>query len=184
MARESAGLLMYRFRNGRLEVLLVHPGGPFWKKKDLGAWSMPKGECSAGEGALEAAKREFLEETGLAAEGEFMELGTLRQPSGKRIAAWAFEGDCEASAVRSNLFRIEWPPHSGQQAEFPEVDRAEWFAVDGARSKIQKGQAGFVDGLCTACWAGRRLHGSRTRRSRTLPPYVLPRPVSAFLPIR
>jgi predicted NUDIX family NTP pyrophosphohydrolase len=149
MAKQSAGLLMYRFRNSQLEVLLVHPGGPFWQKKDLGSWSIPKGEYSEGEDSFETAKREFLEETGSAAGGEFTELGTLRQPGGKWITAWAFEGDCDASSARSNTFRLEWPPHSGKQTEFPEVDRAEWFEVAAAKSKILKGQAGFIEELCS-----------------------------------
>ena len=147
MVRQSAGLLMYRFRNGWPEVLLVHPGGPFWAKKDLGAWSIPKGEHGEGEDPLAAAKREFPEETGFEAKGELRELGTLRQPSGKRVTAWAFEGDCDAGALRSNTFRLEWPPRSGQEAEFPEVDRAAWFPIEGAREKILKGQVGFVDEL-------------------------------------
>jgi predicted NUDIX family NTP pyrophosphohydrolase len=149
MTKKSAGLLMYRFQNGQLEVLLVHPDGPFWKKKDLGSWSIPKGEYPEGEDAFATARREFCEETGFAAEGKFVELGTLRQPSGKKITAWAFEGDCDASSIRSNTFSVEWPPHSGRQAEFPEVDRAEWFPVAPAKSKIQRGQVGFIDRLCS-----------------------------------
>lgn len=148
MAKNSAGLLLYRFRNRHLEVFLVHPGGPYWANKDLGAWSMPKGEYSDGEDPLAAAKREFYEETGFEANGEFRELAALRQPGGKRIKAWAFQGDCDAGAVRSNNFTMEWPPRSGLQAEFPEIDRAEWFGVDIARKKILKGQIGFVDELC------------------------------------
>jgi predicted NUDIX family NTP pyrophosphohydrolase len=148
MAKKSAGLLMFRFRNRHPEVFLVHPGGPYWAKKDLGAWSIPKGEYSGVEDPLAAARREFFEETGLEAAGEFKELAALRQPSGKRIMAWAVQGDCDAGAVRSNTFTMEWPPGSGRQAEFPEVDRAEWFGVDIARKKILKGQIGFVDELC------------------------------------
>lgn len=146
--KKSAGFLMYRFRNEHVEVLLVHPGGPFWEKKDFGSWSIPKGEYTEGEDAFATAKREFLEETGLKAEGDFKELGTLRQPSGKMITAWAFEGDCDTKAVRSNTFTMEWPPRSGRQADFPEVDRAEWFSIDTARSKILRGQLGFIDALC------------------------------------
>jgi predicted NUDIX family NTP pyrophosphohydrolase len=148
MGKKSAGLLMYRFRSQELEVFLVHPGGPYWEKKDLGAWSMPKGEYAQGDDPFATAKREFLEETGFEAAGEFKELTTLRQPSGKRIVAWMFEGDCDANAVKSNNFKMEWPLHSGQQAEFPEVDRAEWFTVDVAKNKILKGQVGFIEELC------------------------------------
>lgn len=148
MAKTSAGLLMYRFRNQCLEVFLVHPGGPYWTNKDLGAWSIPKGEYSDREDPLAAARREFYEETGFEATGEFRELAELRQPGGKRIRAWAFRGDCDAEAVRSNAFSIEWPPKSGRQAEFPEIDRAGWFDVGVAREKILKGQVGFLDKLC------------------------------------
>jgi predicted NUDIX family NTP pyrophosphohydrolase len=147
MVTRSAGLLMYRFRNARPEVFLVHPGGPFWEKKDIGAWSIPKGEYAEGEDAFSAAKREFLEETGCKAEGEFRALGALRQPSGKQVTAWALEGDCDADALQSNTFTMEWPPRSGQRAEFPEVDRAGWFPMDTAREKILKGQTGFIDKL-------------------------------------
>lgn len=146
--KKSAGFLMYRFRNGQVEVLLVHPGGPFWKKKDFGSWSIPKGEYTEGEDAFATAKRELFEETGFQAEGDFKELGQFRQPSGKMIIAWAFEGDCDANAARSNTFTMEWPPGSGQQAEFPEVDCAEWFSIDTAKSKILRGQLGFIDELC------------------------------------
>jgi predicted NUDIX family NTP pyrophosphohydrolase len=146
MARHSAGLLMYR-RRGGLEVLLVHPGGPFWTGKDLGAWSMPKGEFDPGEDPLAAAQREFREETGLAAAGEFIPLTPRKQPSGKIIEAWAVEGDCDPAAIRSNLFTLEWPPHSGRQQQFPEVDRAAWFSLAEAREKIIKGQVGFLEEL-------------------------------------
>jgi predicted NUDIX family NTP pyrophosphohydrolase len=148
MAKKSAGLLMYRFRSDQLEVFLVHPGGPLWEKKDFGSWSIPKGEYSEGEDAFAAAKREFFEETGFQTEGDFKELGTLRQPSGKRIIVWAVEGNCDVNVARSNTFNMEWPPHSGQQAEFPEVDRAEWFSIDAVESKILIGQFGFIDKLC------------------------------------
>lgn len=148
MVKKSAGLLMYRFRNKKLEVFLVHPGGPYWEKKDLGSWSIPKGEYSEGEDPFTVAKREFLEETGLEAEGEFKQLATLKQPSGKRITAWAFEGDCDANSIRSNTFTIEWPPHSGKQTEFPEVDRAGWFTIDIAKQKLLKGHIGFIEELC------------------------------------
>lgn len=148
MGKKSAGLLMYRRRNGILEVLLVHPGGPFWTKKDVGSWSIPKGEyTSEEEDPLEVAKREFQEETSFKASGEFIPLTPLKQPSGKIITAWAFEGDCDASAIKSNTFAIEWPPRSGRQQEFPEVDRAGWFSIPAAKEKIIKGQAGFLDEL-------------------------------------
>lgn len=143
----SAGLLMYRLRQGVLEVLLVHPGGPFWAKKDLGAWSIPKGEYREGEDPMAAARREFEEETGLAASGVFLLLTPLRQRSGKWIHAWAFEGDCDASQIRGNTFTLEWPPRSGQIREFPEVDRAAWFDLNEARGRILAGQAGFIDEL-------------------------------------
>lgn len=148
MAKLSAGLLMYRFRDNTLEVFIVHPGGPFWKGKDDGAWSIPKGEYEEGEDPLEAAKREFMEETGIVANGLFKPLSTLKQPSGKKITAWAYEGDCDPSLVKSNTFTIEWPPRSGKQAEFPEIDKAAWFAVSVARQKLLKGQVGFIDELC------------------------------------
>jgi predicted NUDIX family NTP pyrophosphohydrolase len=148
MAKLSAGLLMYRYRNHRLEVLIVHPGGPYWAGKDDGVWSIPKGEYDEGVDPLEAAKREFLEETGITADGVFQPLSVLKQPSGKKISAWAFEGDCNPSFIKSNTFTTEWPPHSGKQADFPEIDRAAWFGVDEAVQKLIKGQIGFVDELC------------------------------------
>ena len=145
MKRQSAGLLMFRRRGAGVEFLLVHPGGPFWKHKDLGVWSIPKGEYAEGEDALAAAKREFEEETGVAPRGEFLALGKVTQASGKIVTAWAFEGDCDAEAIQSNTFSMEWPPKSGKQQEFPEVDRAGWFALEPARSKILKAQAEFLD---------------------------------------
>lgn len=142
----SAGLLLYRHR-GELEVFLVHPGGPFWTKKDAGAWSIPKGEIGAGEEPLQAAQREFLEETGFPIGGEFRPLELLKQSGGKSVHAWAVEADCDPSELRSNLFSLEWPPKSGQTREFPEVDRAAWFTIPQAREKILKGQIGFIDQL-------------------------------------
>lgn len=147
MSRLSAGLLLYRRRGGVLEVFLVHPGGPFWAGKDAGAWSIPKGEFSPGEEPLAAARREFGEETGFTAAGEFLPLTPLKQPSGKLIQAWAVAGDCDPGAIRSNTFTLEWPPRSGRRQEFPEVDRADWFTLAGAREKIIKGQAGFLEEL-------------------------------------
>jgi predicted NUDIX family NTP pyrophosphohydrolase len=147
MPKKSAGLLMYRRRRGVLEVFLVHPGGPFWQKNDAGAWSIPKGEYLPGEDPLEAAKREFQEEIGFKPSGEFIPLTPRKQPSGKIISAWAFEGDCDASAIKSNTFLMEWPPRSGRQQEFPEVDRGGWFSVPVAKEKVIKGQSGFLEEL-------------------------------------
>jgi predicted NUDIX family NTP pyrophosphohydrolase len=130
---------MYRMRDGVLEVLLVHPGGPFWEKKDLGAWSIPKGEYEGPESSLDAARREFSEETGLEIAGELIELGAIKQPSGKRVIAYATEGDCDPSEVVSNTFALEWPPKSGIIREFPEIDRADWFSIAAATRKILKG---------------------------------------------
>jgi len=136
MAKTSAGLILYRMQSGKLEVLLVHPGGPFWGKKDEGAWFVPKGELNVGEEPLAGAKREFEEETGLKPEGEFLALGSVKQKSGKTIVAWAFEGDCDPSSIKSNTFTIEWPPKSGRQQEFPEIDRAGFFTVTQAKAKM------------------------------------------------
>jgi predicted NUDIX family NTP pyrophosphohydrolase len=147
MAKQSAGILLYRVKTTGLEVLLVHPGGPFWAKKDAGAWSIPKGEFQEGEDAIAAARREFAEETGLVAHGALIPLGHAKQPSGKTVYAWALEGDCDATSFSSNLFTMEWPPRSGQHAEFPEVDRAEWFSVAQAKEKLLKGQVVFLDRL-------------------------------------
>ena len=148
MAKRSAGLLMYRWNNQELQVFLVHPGGPFWAKKDLGAWSVSKGEYVDGEIPLEAAKREFQEETGFAAQGNFLELGTVRQSGGKVVSAWAFEGDCDPAAMVSNHCQVEWPPRSGRMIEIPEVDRGGWFSIAAGRERILKSQAPFLDRLC------------------------------------
>jgi len=147
MPKISAGLLLYRVRQGKPEVFIVHPGGPFWAKKDAGAWSIPKGEPGPGEDLLAAAKREFQEEIGLDIDGRFRALSPVRQPSGKVVFAWAVEGDCDANAIRSNLFEMEWPPKSGRRQEFPEVDRAAWLDLANARVKITKGQLGLLDQL-------------------------------------
>jgi predicted NUDIX family NTP pyrophosphohydrolase len=147
MPRRSAGLLMYRRRAHGLEVLLVHPGGPFWAHKDLGAWSVPKGEYTEPESPLAAAQREFTEETGYVASGPFFPLAPIKQPGGKIVSVWACEGECDASAIRSNLFILEWPPKSGQHREFPEVDHAEWFDLTEARQKMLRSQLGFLDNL-------------------------------------
>jgi predicted NUDIX family NTP pyrophosphohydrolase len=146
MRRQSAGLLMYRKCQGQVDVLLVHPGGPFWTRKDLGAWSLPKGEFTD-EAPLDAAKREFHEETGFTPCGEFLPLGTIRQAGGKVVHAWAFEGDCDPAAARSNSFTMEYPPRSGQIRSFPEVDRAGWFPLAQAREKILKSQQPLLDQL-------------------------------------
>lgn len=146
MSKKSAGLLPYRRRGTFIEVFLVHPGGPYWASKDEGAWSIPKGEFTS-EDPLEAAKREFAEETGFRAEGEFWPLTPLRQPSGKLVYAWAFEGNFDPSDLRSNSFEMEWPPGSGASREFPEVDRAAWFPPDLAKQKIVKGQSAFIEEL-------------------------------------
>lgn len=140
MPKRSAGLIMYRFRDGKPELLLVHPGGPFWAKKDAGAWSIPKGEYLEGEDPLQVAVREFHEETGLQATGPFLELAEIRQAGGKLVKAWAFAGDCEPASLVSNTFTIEWPPRSGRQAAFPEVDRAAWFDFPTAEEKILPSQ--------------------------------------------
>ena len=147
MAKKNAtGLLLYR-RRGELEIFLVHPGGPFWAKKDAGAWSLPKGEIGEGEEPLQAAKREFTEETGFPIVGEFQPLEPLKQSGGKVVHAWAIEADCDPSKVRSNLFSMEWPPKSGKTQQFPEVDRAAWFNIPDARKRILAGQIGFIDQL-------------------------------------
>jgi predicted NUDIX family NTP pyrophosphohydrolase len=138
---------MYRVREGALEVLLVHPGGPLWAKKDLGAWSIPKGEVDPGEELLLAARRELREELGVEAEGPFLALGSVTQKGGKRVHAWAFAGDCDPGAVRSNTLEMEWPPRSGRRATFPEVDRAEFFGLAAARAKLNPAQAALLDRL-------------------------------------
>jgi predicted NUDIX family NTP pyrophosphohydrolase len=150
MSRTSAGLLMYRRRAGALEVFLVHPGGPFWARKDAGAWSIPKGEIDPTEEPLAAARREFTEETGLAAQGAFRPLAPVTQAGGKIVQAWAVEGDLDPSALQSNTFSIEWPPRSGRQKTFPEVDRAAWFSLDVAREKINPAQAALLDELAAS----------------------------------
>ncbi|HXX84765.1 MAG TPA: NUDIX domain-containing protein [Casimicrobiaceae bacterium] len=147
--RISAGILLYRVRAGTVEVFLVHPGGPYWQRKDGGAWSIPKGELEEGADALETALREFQEETGSRPEGEFISLAPLKQPSGKLVYAWTLRGDIDASSIRSNTFTMEWPPRSGQRQEFPEVDRGEWFVMAAAREKILPGQRGFLEQLQT-----------------------------------
>jgi len=147
MPKVSAGLLLYRRRDNVLEVFLVHPGGPFFAKKDAGAWSIPKGEISEGEDVLAAARREFEEETGCKAVGAFLPLAPVTQKGGKIVQAWALEGDCDPEKMKSNTFRLEWPPRSGRQQEFPEVDRAGWFAISQAKQKINPAQIRFLEEL-------------------------------------
>jgi predicted NUDIX family NTP pyrophosphohydrolase len=147
MPERSAGLLMFRHRHGTTEVLLVHMGGPFWARKDEGAWSIPKGLCEAGEDAHAAARREFAEETGGSPEGEFIAVGTFRLPSGKQLSAFAVEGDFDLSTFKSNMFTMEWPPRSGRMAEFPEADRAAWFDQEQALVKVTKGQRPIIKAL-------------------------------------
>jgi len=151
MKKLSAGLLMFRKRD-EVEFFLVHPGGPFWAKKDLGAWSIPKGEYEDGADPLATAFREFEEEIGVRPqpESELIPLGEVRQAGGKVVTAWAFEGDCDETAIRSNTFSIEWPKGSGRMREYPEVDRAGWFRIAEAREKILQGQVGFLDKLSAA----------------------------------
>jgi predicted NUDIX family NTP pyrophosphohydrolase len=144
MSKTSAGLLMYRKRNGRLEVLLVHLGGPLWKKKDRGAWFVPKGEINPGEEELAAAQREFQEETGLAPRAGFLPLGSVKHKSGKKVSAWAFVGDCDPSSLKSNTFQMEWPPKSGKVVNLPEIDRAEFFTVEAAREKMHPAEFEFL----------------------------------------
>lgn len=147
MPKRSAGVLIHRGRGESLELLLVHPGGPYWERKDGGAWTVPKGEYEEGESPLAAARRELLEETGLAPEGEFTELATVRQRSGKIVTVFAVEADCDPALIHSNAFSMEWPPRSGTMREFPEIDRAGWFTVDEAREKILAAQRPIIDAL-------------------------------------
>ena len=148
MARRSAGILLYRIAGGAPEVLLVHPGGPYWARKDAGAWSIPKGEYLDGEDPRACALREFEEETGVELPpGELAELGSVKQKGGKTVSAWAVEGDLDAGSVRSNTFTMEWPPRSGRTEEFPEIDRAGWFGIDAAREKLVAAQTEFLDRL-------------------------------------
>jgi predicted NUDIX family NTP pyrophosphohydrolase len=146
--KRSAGILLYRLTDAGPEVLLVHPGGPFWARKDAGAWSIPKGEHGDDEDPEACARREFEEETGTALPpGALAELGAVRQEGGKVVTAWAAEGDLDPEAIRSNTFEMEWPPRSGRTQAFPEVDRAGWFGLEAAREKLNPGQAPFLDRL-------------------------------------
>jgi len=145
--RKSAGILLYRKVAGSLEVFLVHPGGPFWKNKDLCTWSIPKGEFNENEEPLSAAKREFEEETGKKVAGNFIQLKTVKQKAGKMVYAWAVEGNIDASTIVSNTFKVEWPYKSGKWQTYPEVDKAGWFSIDAAREKINAAQAELLDDL-------------------------------------
>lgn len=145
--KTSAGILLYRMAENGLEVFLVHPGGPYWAKKDEKAWSVPKGEFETGEDSLDAAKREFKEETGFDITGNFMELTPLRQPSGKVVYVWAVEGNIDATSIKSNMFSMEWPPRSGKEQDFPEVDKGGWFTIAQAQEKLLPGQRGFLEQL-------------------------------------
>jgi predicted NUDIX family NTP pyrophosphohydrolase len=172
MPKRSAGLLMFRPAGGAIEVLLVHPGGPFWAKKDAGAWSIPKGEIAPGEEPLDAAQREFEEETSFTPKGPYLPLGDVRQKSGKIVAAWAFQGTCDPAKLRSNSFSMEWPPRSGEQQTFPEIDRGAFFEISAAREKMSPVDAEFLSRL-EALQAGRPIVGvahattaPRRRKSR------------------
>lgn len=150
--KKSAGLLMYRRTGaGSLEVLLAHPGGPFWRGKDEGAWTIPKGEYDDSEEPLAAAVREFSEETGFPVTPPFLSLGEIVQKSGKRIAAWAFAGECDPAQLRCNTFEVEWPPRSGRRQSFPEIDRVGWFPLDAAAKKINPAQCALLECLAKAC---------------------------------
>lgn len=147
MPIQSAGILLYRRRRSGAEVFIIHPGGPYWVKKDDGAWSVPKGMVDPDEDILLAARREFHEETGFDIDGDFQPLGTFREPSGKRLSVWALEGDCDPSRLRSNVFEMMWPPKSGTMKTFPEAERGQWFARRQAEAKILKGQKPILDAL-------------------------------------
>jgi predicted NUDIX family NTP pyrophosphohydrolase len=147
MPKRSAGIVLYRLKNAELEIFLVHPGGPFWINKDAGAWSIPKGEIEEGEDPLAVAVREFKEETGQQITGDFEQLQPVKQKAGKIITAWAVKGNVDENRIISNTFEIEWPPKSGKMRAFPEIDKAEWFGLSGAREKINPGQVGLLDEL-------------------------------------
>jgi predicted NUDIX family NTP pyrophosphohydrolase len=165
MPRISAGLLMYRVREKELQVLLAHPGGPFFKNKDDGAWTIPKGEIEPGEELFEAAKREFQEETGVVPVGSFLPLTPIKQKGGKIVHAWAFEGDCDPNAIVSNTFTMEWPPKSGRQMAFPEMDRAAFFSVPEAKQKIKDAQQALIDELQQAIEHTSGVGGGMSGRS-------------------
>jgi predicted NUDIX family NTP pyrophosphohydrolase len=175
MARQSAGLLLFREISGRLEVLLVHPGGPFWAKKNVGAWSIPKGELFDAEDPLRAAVREVGEELGEPVNGEFIPLQPQRQAGGKTVHAWAVRSDFNPAHVRSNTFSMEWPPRSGREQTFHEVDRAEWFDLDAARTKILNGQVGFINELERKVGVGEKPRSCKIRSApsrRRMRPWI------------
>ena len=147
MPTHSAGILCYKFSGKQLLLFLIHPGGPFFAKKDLGAWSIPKGEINENENPLDAAKREFKEETSFEIDGNFIELNPVKQNSGKIVHAWALQNELDASKMKSNFFELEWPPNSGKILQFPEADKAEWFTIEDAKKKILKGQLPLIDEL-------------------------------------
>jgi predicted NUDIX family NTP pyrophosphohydrolase len=162
MKKESAGLVMFRIREGTLEVFLAHPGGPFWKNKDAGAWSIPKGEVEEGEDVLATAKREFAEEIGVAPREPFYPLGSITQKSGKTVHAWAFEGDCDPNEIRCNTIEIEWPPKSGKKMTIPEIDRAEFFTLREASEKLNPAQVALLLPL-------EKVHPTEFLKSKNLP---------------
>jgi predicted NUDIX family NTP pyrophosphohydrolase len=163
----SNGILLFRFRDKKLEIMLVHPGGPFWAKKDCGVWSIPKGLPEKDEKPLDTAKREFKEETGFEAEGEFIDLGELNQSRYKTVHVWALEKDLDVTNVVSNTFKLEWPKNSGKVQEFPEVDKAGWFDIEQARKRIRKGQIGFIDRLMdTINYSQKEEHSDRGKKYR------------------
>ncbi|MGE5445855.1 MAG: NUDIX domain-containing protein [Ignavibacteriales bacterium] len=164
MSEHSAGILLFRFKNKKLEVLLVHPGGPFWAKKDQGVWSIPKGLFEENENPLDVARREFKEETGFEIDGEFIELGEVQQPERKVVHAWAFEKDIDETKVVSNTFTLEWPKNSGRMQEYPEIDKAGWFRLEEARVKILKGQVSFLKRLVERI---NYTHGVRNKKAMT-----------------
>lgn len=160
MPETSAGVLLYRHAGEAIEVLLAHPGGPFWQGRDAGAWTLPKGLVEAGETLEEAARRELAEELGCTAQGELRPLGRIRNRSGKWVVAFALQGDFDTAGLRSNEFELEWPPRSGQRQHFPEVDRAQWFGLEEARSRILPAQAPLLDRLRSLVAAGQAAAGS------------------------
>jgi len=163
----SDGILLFRFRDERLEVMLVHPGGPIWSKKDYGVWSIPKGLPEENETPLETAKREFKEETGFEVDGEFIDLGELNQPNRKIVHVWALEKDLDITNVVSNKFPLEWPKNSGKIQEYPEVDKAGWFDIEVAKKKIRKGQIGFLDRLMDVInYSRKEEHSDKGKRYR------------------
>jgi predicted NUDIX family NTP pyrophosphohydrolase len=167
MPNQSAGILLYRKVNNNLQIFLVHPGGPFFKNKDLGSWSIPKGEFLNAEEPLAAAKREFEEETGQAITGDFIALNPVRLKSGKKIYAWAVEGDINHETIFSNLFEMEWPPKSGKKQSFPEIDRAAWFEVNEAKLKINAAQAAFIEELTSVLPYAALSKGEGSKKERS-----------------